>query len=109
MSNCSDPVQADEMMKDNDHAYAPLCAALADEIRALGKLVECLADVIVGDIRFATDYMDQCQTFDLVVQHADESARLLDRIALGLPVADAIDHVRLTTVQDRLRARAIRK
>ncbi len=98
------------MTKDEpSYAHAPLCAALAEEIRGIRDLVECLAGTIVADVRFATDYLEQCQLFDLIVQHADESARMLDQMAEGMPLAEAIDNIRLTAIQDRLRTAALRK
>lgn len=85
-------------------AETSLCAAVAEEIRGVRALIERLAETLVADERFAMDYLDQLQTFDLVIQHADESADLLERVAQGHSIADAIDRVRLRVVQDRLRA-----
>ncbi|AGH49053.1 hypothetical protein CV103_02635 [Sphingomonas fennica] len=81
-----------------------LCAAVAMEIRGVRTLIEQLAETLVADERFAMDYMDQLQVFDLVIQCADESADLLDRVAQGEGVRPAIERVRLTAVQERLRA-----
>lgn len=92
------------MMTQIDQVGSSLCAAIAKEIRSVRVLIEQLAETIVADERFAIDYLDQLQTFDLVIQHADESADLLDRVAQGHSVHDAIDRVRLTVVQERLRA-----
>lgn len=85
-------------------AEAVLCAAVADEIRNVRGLIEQLAETIVSDERFVTDYMDQLQTFDLIIQCSDESADLLDRMAQGQGIDDAVGSVRLSIVQDRLRA-----
>lgn len=81
-----------------------LCAAVAQEMRLTRRLAEELAAVLVADDRFVLDYLDQLQAFDLIVQHIDESAALLDRVAQGQDLGMAIDCVRLTTVQQRLRA-----
>ena len=86
------------------NSEAALCAAVAEEIRGVKTLVERLADLLVHDPRFTTDYLDQFQQFDLIVQQADESASLLDRLAQGQGADAAIAAVRLTAVQDRLRA-----
>lgn len=83
---------------------ASLCAAVADEIRNVRALMEQLAETLVSDERFAMDYMDQLQVFDLVIQHADENADLLDRVARGHDIDEAVGRVRLTAIQDRLRA-----
>lgn len=92
------------MMTQIDQASPSLCAAVAQEIRGVRVLIEQLAEALVSDERFAIDYIDQLQTFDLVIQHADESADLLDRVAQGHSIDDAIARIRLTVVQDRLRA-----
>jgi nitrogen-specific signal transduction histidine kinase len=97
------------ILEDTGRYDAALCTALADEIRAIRTLVECVADVLVADERFVTDYIEQFQLFDLIVQHADESATLLDRMAEGQSVGEAIERVRLHVVQDRLRAATMRK
>ncbi|NWK98923.1 hypothetical protein DM806_25315 [Sphingobium lactosutens] len=81
-----------------------LCAALAQEMRVTRGLVEELAAVLVADERFAMDYLDQLQAFDLIVQHVDESAILLDRVATGQDLDSAVDGVRLAVVQQRLRS-----
>jgi len=86
------------------HAGSVLCAAVATEIRGIRAEIERLADVLVSDPRFAADYLDQLQNFDLIVQHVDENARVLDRLAAGLSVEEAVAPVRLTVIQDRLRA-----
>ncbi|WP_380874068.1 hypothetical protein [Sphingomonas sp. DBB INV C78] len=92
------------MMTQIGQEATSLCAAVADEIRGVRALIEQLAEILVADERFCMDYMDQLQSFDLVIQHADESADLLDRVAQGQAIPDAIDRVRLTVVQERLRA-----
>lgn len=81
-----------------------LCAAVAHEMRVTRGLLEELAAVLIADERFVLDYLDQFQAFDLIVQHVDESAALLDRVAHGQNPAAAIDGVRLAVVQQRLRA-----
>lgn len=83
---------------------AALCAAVAQELRETRQLVEELASVLVADERFVLDYLDQLQAFDLIVQHVDEAATLLDRVAGGTHPADAVGGVRLAAVQQRLLA-----
>ncbi len=87
-----------------DHLAASLYAAIATEIRDVRDLIEHLADVLVSDEAFAVTYMQQLQTFDLVIQRVDESADLIDRLASGSGSLDAISKVRLSVVQDKLRA-----
>lgn len=87
-----------------DHLAAALYAAIATEIRDVRVLIEHLADTLVSDEAFAMAYMEQLQTFDLVIQRADESADLIDRMAGGSGSLDAISKVRLGAVQDKLRS-----
>lgn len=87
-----------------DHHTATLYAAIATEIRDVRVLIEALAETLVSDEAFALNYMEQLQTFDLVIQRADESADLIDRIAGGSPSHEALDKVRLSFVQDKLRS-----
>ncbi|WP_238475433.1 hypothetical protein [Sphingomonas cavernae] len=92
------------MITQTDLLSTSLCAAVAEEIRGVRAIIEQLAETLVCDERFATDYLDQLQSFDLVIQQADESADLLDRVAQGQTIHEAIDRVRLTVIQERLRA-----
>ncbi len=85
-------------------ADSALYAAVATEIRGIKTQIERLADLLCADQRFAAEYLDQLQHFDLIVQHADENASVLDRLAAGQSVEDAVAPVRLTAIQDRLRA-----
>jgi hypothetical protein len=87
-----------------DHHASPLIAAIAAELRDVRALIETLADVLVSDERFAMTYMEELQTFDLVIQRAGESADLLDWVAKGAPSSEAIDGVRLSMVQSKLRS-----
>ncbi len=87
-----------------DHQASPLIAAIAAELRDVRALIETLADVLVSDESFAMTYMEELQTFDLVIQRADESADLLDRVAMGSRSNEAIDGVRLSMVQNKLRS-----
>ena len=82
----------------------PLCAAIAVEIREVRSLIDGLATLLAADARFAADYLEQFQTFDLIAQRADESAAVLDRLAAGQSASDAIAPVRLTAVHTRLHA-----
>ena len=90
-------------MTDIDHLASPLYAAIATELRDVRQLIEHLADVLVSDEKFAMTYLEELQTFDLVIQRADESADLLDRMANGARSLDALSRVRLGVVQDKLR------
>lgn len=90
-------------MTDIDHLASPLFAAIATEIRDVRQLIEHLANILVSDESFAMVYLEELQTFDLVIQRADESADLLDRMASGSKTLDALSRVRLGVVQDKLR------
>ena len=87
-----------------DHLASALYAAIATELRDVRVLIEQLADVLVADESFAMAYMEELQTFDMVIQRADESADLLDRMANGSKSLDAVGQVRLGIVQDKLRS-----
>jgi len=87
-----------------DHLASSLYAAIAVEIRDVRALIEHLAEVLVSDEQFAMTYMEELQTFDLVIQRADESADLLDRMAGGSKSIDAVNRVRLGVVQEKLRS-----
>jgi len=81
----------------------PLHAALAVELRHVRASIERLAETLVVDEHFTTHYLEQFQTFDLLAQYADESASLLDRLAIGHDPHEAVAGVRLGMVQERLR------
>jgi len=87
-----------------DHLAAPLYSAIAQEIRDVRCIIESIADILVADEGLVTAYIEQLQAFDLAIQRSDESADLLDRMANGAKAVDAIKHVRLTFVQDKLAA-----
>lgn len=72
----------------------------------MAYLVEELAHALVSDEELAMKHVDRFQAFDLVVQHAGESASLLDRLAAGVHSHLAIDDVCLEALQGRLRAAA---
>lgn len=88
--------------------YDPLSDMLhgimAREIREIRERLESLAEVLVGDQHFVTHYLEQLQTFDYVIQHANECSDLLERIAEGEDSLNAIAHIRLGAVQERVRA-----
>ena len=74
-------------MADSDTLAALLQSALAEELRHVRKLIEQLAELLICDDHFATNYVEQLQAFDLLVQYTDESAALLDRMAAGVGYA----------------------
>lgn len=77
---------------------------IAGELREMRDTLEKLAEVLVCDEHFARAYLEQLQSFDYLIQHADECVNLLERVADGQDSLTAISHVRLGVVQDRLRA-----
>lgn len=81
-----------------------LQAAVAEEIREVRRLLDDLAEVLIGDDHFATNYIEQLQVFDLLAQYADETASVLDRLAGGDHPHAAVAPVRLGVVRDRLAA-----
>ena len=86
-----------------NHLAPTLNAAVAEEMRLVGALLERLAETLVADAHFAAHYLDHLQTFDLIIQCTDESAAVLDRLSKGACPHEAIAPVRLEAVQDRLR------
>lgn len=94
----------EKIMREGDRPGATLCVAIAQEMRVARGLLEQLAAVLVADERFSVDYLDQLQAFDLIVQYVDESAAVLDRFADGQELDAVIGGVRLSAVQQRLRA-----
>jgi hypothetical protein len=84
--------------------FSPLLhTVIAGEIREMREKLETLAEVLVGDEHFVTNFLEQLQDFDYLIQHADECVNLLERIAGGENSLEAIGHVRLGAVQERLR------
>lgn len=83
---------------------AAVYAAIAGEIRTMAQIVEQIADALVCSEQLGNDHIRQFQNFDLVVQYAHENAALLDRLAQGTNTDEAIGSVRLTAMQNRLRA-----
>ncbi len=67
-------------------------------------LLEEIADTLTSDEQLVMAYPEQLQGFDLAIQRAEESAALLDRMASGSPLLEAIEGVRLSHVRDRLLA-----
>lgn len=84
-----------------------LHGVMAAELREIREQLEGLAEVLVGDEHFVSSYLEQLQSFDYLIQHADECANLMDRIAGGENSTEAIKHVRLGAVQERLRVALI--
>lgn len=91
-------------MTEQARTASRLCSAVAEEMRVARRLLEDLAGVLVADENFVLKYIEQFQSFDLIMQHVDESAALLERFAKNQCLDDALDGVRLTAVQERLRA-----
>ena len=85
-----------------DHYAVPLFKAIAQEIREIRMLMEGIADILIADEALVATYLAQLQTFDLAIQRSDESAALLDRLADGSKAIDAVEAVRLTSVQRKL-------
>lgn len=91
-------------MNEQARTASRLCSAVAEEMRVARRLLEELAGVLVADEKFVLKYIEQFQAFDLIMQHVDESATVLEHFAKNQSLSDAIDGVRLTAVQQRLRA-----
>ena len=79
-----------------------LHAAVAAEIRYVRAELEKLAEMFVADLHFAANYLEQLQAFDMLIQHTDESAAVLDRLSGGATPHDAVAPIRLEAVQGRL-------
>jgi hypothetical protein len=80
-----------------------LHSVIAGELREMRDMLERLAEVLVADEQFAHAHMEELQSFDYLIQHTDECAKLLERVAGGDDAMSAISHVRLAEVQQRLR------
>lgn len=91
-------------MTHTDHLASHLHAAVAEELRHVRAILEQLSMLLVEDEHFTMKHFEKMQMFDLLIQCTDESAAVLDRMAAGVKSHDAIAPVRLTVVQDRLRA-----
>ena len=101
------PVPATSLPVEPLPGYDPYSGALhtviAGELREMRDMLERLAEVLVADEQFVHAHVEQLQSFDYLIQHTDECANLLERIAAGEDSLSAISHVRLAEVQDRLR------
>jgi hypothetical protein len=101
------PVPAQSASFEPLTGYDPYADALhsviAGELREMRGMLEKLAEVFVADEQFAQAHIEQLQSFDYLIQHADECANLLERVAGGEDSLSAISHVRLAEVQERLR------
>jgi len=91
-------------MSQLDDLAITLCAAVAEEIRDIRVVLDALAEVLASDEYLAVTYTEQLQTFDLLAQRSEEAAKLLEHVARGTEADAAVEQVRLTFVQDRLRA-----
>lgn len=80
-----------------------LHSVIAGELREMRNMLERLAEALVADEQFAHAHIEQLQSFDYLIQHTDECAGLLERVAGGQDALGAISHVRLAEVQERLR------
>ena len=98
----AEPLQT-EPLPGFDPFAATLHSVIASELREMRDMLEKLAEVLVADEQFAYAHIEQLQSFDYLIQHADECANLLERIAGGEDSMSAVNHVRLAEVQDRLR------
>lgn len=91
-------------MSQTDDLATVLCAAIATELRDVRSLIDALAEVLASDEYLASTYTEQLQTFDVLAQRSEETAALLERMASGTCMFEAVEQVRLNLVQDRLRA-----
>ena len=103
MSSLPMSLTAAEPLPGYDPFSGLLHSVIAGELREMRDTLEGLAEVLVGDEHFANSYLEQLQSFDYLIQHADECVNLLERIAGGEDSLSAISHVRLGAVQERLR------
>lgn len=81
-----------------------LCRALAAEMREMSILIEALAEVLATDEGVVARHLPRLQQFDVLAQHMGESASLLDTLAGGDCLTEAIEQVRLERLQTRLKA-----
>lgn len=95
--------QSVEPLPGFDPFAGTLHSVIASELREMRDMLEKLAEVLVADEQFAYAHIEQLQSFDYLIQHTDECANLLERIAGGEDSLSAVNHVRLAEVQNRLR------
>ena len=88
----------------HDALAASLHAAVAAELLHVREGLEQLAEMFVADEHFAENYLEQLQAFDLLIQHTDESAAILDRLGAGACPREAAAPVRLEAIHGRLHA-----
>lgn len=96
------PVQVEPLPGFDPYSGA-LHSVMASELREMRDMLEKLAEVLVADEQFVHAHVEQLQSFDYLIQHTDECANLLERIAAGEDSLSAVSHVRLAEVQERLR------
>jgi len=76
-----------------------LFLAMAEEIGAIRQLLQNLETVLVSDEDVILKHYQDLQQFDLIIQHVDESAKLLHRLADGTCSHEAIETVRLARLK----------
>jgi hypothetical protein len=97
------PSHSVEPLPGYDPYSGALHSVMAAELREIRDMLERLAEVLVADEQFAQAHIEELQSFDYLIQHSDECANLLERIAGGEDSLSAINHVRLAEVQSRIR------
>ena len=76
-----------------------LFLAMAEEIGAIRQLLQNLETVLVSDEDVILKHYQDLQHFDLIIQHVEESAKLLHRLAEGTCSHEAIENVRLARLK----------
>lgn len=91
-------------MMTNEHYRQQLFLAVAQEIADIRLLLQNLEDVLMTDEDVIMKHYKDLQQFDLIIQHVDESAKLLERLADGTCSHEAIEGVRLGRLRGRLQS-----
>ena len=89
--------------RDPDPAQWPnLFACLAHEMFEIRRALEMLSVELVTNESTMEAHLESLQEFDVLIQRADESGRIIGRLASGLTLDDAVGQVRLGKFQQRL-------
>lgn len=91
-------------MMANELYRQQLFQTMAHEIADIRMLLQQLEEVLMTDEDVIMKHYKDLQQFDLIIQHVDESAKLLERLADGTCSHEAIANVRLGRLRGRLQA-----
>ncbi|WP_145206506.1 hypothetical protein [Sphingobium sp. B2] len=91
-------------MMTNENYRQQLFITMAQEIADIRQLLQNLEELLMTDEDVIMKHYKDLQQFDLIIQHVDESAKLLERLADGTCSDEAIASVRLGRLRGRLQS-----